>query len=196
MTLGEKIKFNRNKLNLSQEELANKCNLSRNAIYNYENNKRTPTISTLILIAENLDMPPSDLIDDIDNPATNIYSDKIEMNEAVRNYIDNTINVDNGTNKQYEFDMNKLYEEYFFKLFNWKTINMQSKEYFKFILSISPLDTVNHLTECDLNELSVMFSRFVSLKCYERNALSESEKIVPGSSKNYEKNNFLNNHTK
>ena len=65
MTLGEKIKFNRNKLNLSQEDLANKCNLSRNAIYNYENNKRTPTISTLISIAEILDIPPSDLIDDI-----------------------------------------------------------------------------------------------------------------------------------
>lgn len=196
MTLGEKIKFNRNKLNLSQEDLANKCNLSRNAIYNYENNKRTPTISTLISIAEILDIPPSDLIDDIDNPTTNIYADKIEMNEAVKHYIDTTINADNSISKQHEFDMKKQYEKYFFKLFNWKTIDMQPKEYFKFILSISPLDTVNHLTECDLDELSVMFSRFVSLKSYERNALSESEKIVPGSSKNYEKNNFLTNHTK
>lgn len=196
MTLGEKIKFNRNKLNLSQEDLANKCNLSRNAIYNYENNKRTPTISTLISIAEILDIPPSELIDDIDNPTTNIYADKIEMNEAVKYYIDITANADNSISKQHEFDMKKQYEKYFFKLFNWKTINMQPKEYFKFILSISPLDMVNHLTECDLDELSVMFSRFVSLKSYERNALSESEKIVPGSSKNYEKNNFLTNHTK
>lgn len=196
MTLGEKIKFNRNKLNLSQEDLANKCNLSRNAIYNYENNKRTPTISTLISIAEVLDIPPSDLIDDIDNPTTNIYADKIEMNDAVKYYIDITANADNSISKQHEFDMKKQYEKYFFKLFNWKTINMQPKEYFKFILSISPLDTVNHLTEFDLDELSVMFSRFVSLKSYERNALSESEKIVPGSSKNYEKNNFLINHTK
>lgn len=196
MTLGEKIKFNRNKLNLSQEDLANKCNLSRNAIYNYENNKRTPTISTLISIAEILDIPPSDLIDDIDNPTTNIYADKIEMNEAVKYYIDTNMNLDNNISKQYELDMKKQYEKYFFKLFNWKTIDMQPKEYFKFILSISPLDTVNHLTECDLDELSVMFSRFVSLKSYERNALSESEKIVPGSSKNYEKNNFIINHTK
>lgn len=196
MTLGEKIKFNRNKLNLSQEDLANKCSLSRNAIYNYENNKRTPTISTLISIAEILDIPPSDLIDDIDNPTTNIYADKIEMNEAIEYYIDITENADNSISKQHELDMKEQYEKYFFKLFNWKTINMQPKEYFKFILSISPLDTVNHLTECDLDELSVMFSRFVSLKSYERNALSESEKIVPGSSKNYEKNNFLTNHTK
>lgn len=196
MTLGEKIKFNRNKLNLSQEDLANKCNLSRNAIYNYENNKRTPTISTLISIAEILDIPPSDLIDDIDNPTTNIYADKIGMNEAIDYYIDITENAANSINKQHELAMKEQYEKYFFKLFNWKTINMQPKEYFKFILSISPLDMVNHLTECDLNELSVMFSRFVSLKSYERNALSESEKIVPGSSKNYEKNNFLTNHTK
>lgn len=196
MTLGEKIKFNRNKLNLSQEDLANKCNLSRNAIYNYENNKRTPTISTLISIAEILDIPPSELIDDIDNPTTNIYADKIEMNEAIECYIDITENADNSISKQHESDIKEQYEKYFFKLFNWKTINMQPKEYFKFILSISPLDTVNHLTECDLDELSVMFSRFVSLKSYERNALSESEKIVPGSSKNYEKNNFLSNYTK
>lgn len=196
MTLGEKIKFNRNKLNLSQEDLANKCNLSRNAIYNYENNKRTPTISTLISIAEILDISPSDLIDDIDNPTTNIYADKIEMNEAIKHYIDITANADNSISKQHELDMKEQYEKYFFKLFNWKTIDLQPKEYFKFILSISPLDTVNHLTECDLDELSVMFSRFVSLKSYERNALSESEKIVPGSSKNYEKNNFLINHTK
>lgn len=196
MTLGEKIKFNRNKLNLSQEDLANKCNLSRNAIYNYENNKRTPTISTLISIAEILDIPPSELIDDIDSPTNNIYADKIEMNEAIKHYIDITENADNSISKQHELDMKEQYEKYFFKLFNWKTINMQPKEYFKFILSISPLDTVNHLTECDLDELSVMFSRFVSLKSYERNALSESEKIVPGSSKNYEKNNFLINHTK
>ena len=196
MTLGEKIKFNRNKLNLSQEDLANKCNLSRNAIYNYENNKRTPTISTLISIAEILEIPPSDLIDDIDNPTTNIYADKIGMNEAIDYYIDITENADHSISKQHELDMKEQYEKYFFKLFNWKTINMQPKEYFKFILSISPLDTVNHLTECDLDELSVMFSRFVSLKSYERNALSESEKIVPGSSKNYEKNNFIINHIK
>ena len=118
------------------------------------------------------------------------------MNEAIDYYIDITENAANSINKQHELAMKEQYEKYFFKLFNWKTINMQPKEYFKFILSISPLDMVNHLTECDLNELSVMFSRFVSLKSYERNALSESEKIVPGSSKNYEKNNFLTNHTK
>lgn len=48
-----KIKFYRNELNLSQEQLANKCNLSGNSIYNYENNKRIPTILTLKVIAEN-----------------------------------------------------------------------------------------------------------------------------------------------
>jgi len=195
MTLGEKIKINRNKLNLSQEELAKKCNLSRNAIYNYENNKRTPTISTLILIAENLDMAPSGLIEDLDS-SENIYVNKLNINNAIKNHIDNTISVTKKNSEQYDLDTKALYEKYFFNLFNWKTINMQSKEYFKFILSISPLDIVNHLTESDLNELSAIFSRFVSLKSYERNALSESEKIVPGSSKNYEKNNFLDNHTK
>jgi transcriptional regulator with XRE-family HTH domain len=63
MTLGEKIKFYRKKLNLSQEELAKKCNLSRNAIYNYEKNKRTPTIPILITISKALNISPTDLLD-------------------------------------------------------------------------------------------------------------------------------------
>lgn len=62
MNLGERIKFFRKKLNLSQEEFGKKCGLSRNAIYNYENNKRKPTIETLEKIAKALDIQLTDLI--------------------------------------------------------------------------------------------------------------------------------------
>lgn len=43
--------------------MAKKCNLSRNAIYNYEKNKRTPTISILIIISKALNISPTDLLD-------------------------------------------------------------------------------------------------------------------------------------
>ena len=46
--VGEKIKKYRTLRNLSQQQLANKCGLSKNAIWNYENNQRTPTITNNI----------------------------------------------------------------------------------------------------------------------------------------------------
>lgn len=47
MNTGTIIKDLRTKKGMTQEELAKKCNLSKNAIWNYENNKRTPNIPTL-----------------------------------------------------------------------------------------------------------------------------------------------------
>lgn len=54
MNIGEKIRYYRKKLNLSQEELANKSGLSRNAIYNYEKGKRQPDFGVLNDIADAL----------------------------------------------------------------------------------------------------------------------------------------------
>lgn len=189
MILGEKIKFYRNKMNLSQEELANKCNLSRNAIYTYENNKRTPTITILLKIAESLDMSASELLDNSDS--VNPYANKLELLKSMDKDIKNTIDVEKEKSTQYELEMNELYNKYFFDLFNWKTIKMKPHDYFKFILSLCPLDQINNFTEEDFNELSILFYRFVNLKSYERNSLNEDEKIIPGNSKHYEKNNFL-----
>ncbi len=195
MTLGEKIKYNRNKLKLSQEQLAEKCGLSRNAIYNYENNKRTPTISILMTIAESLSIPPTELIDSLDDNK-HIYKNKISINDAVSQNIKNTLIKEDLQEESYNSTISQFYDKYFFKLFNWKTINMQPKEYFEFILSISPIHDIEYLTAEDISELSLMFSRFLSLKSCERSTLNEHEKIVPGSSKKYEENNFLNNGSK
>lgn len=65
MTLGETLKTVRKSKGYSQEELASKCNLSRNSIYNYENDKRSASIDTLIKIAEQLEVDVSELVPDI-----------------------------------------------------------------------------------------------------------------------------------
>jgi hypothetical protein len=52
---------------------------------------------------------------------------------------------------------------------------MPPHDYFKFILSLSPLNETNYLTEEDLNELSILFYRFLTLKAHERNAINENE---------------------
>lgn len=193
MTLGGKIKLHRTKLNLSQEELANKCGLSRNAIYNYENNKRTPTISTLQIIALNLNLYVSDLLEDSSNTH---YSTKLGIINALDKEISNTLNAEKDKYDIYEFEMKKLYEKHFFDLFYWKTSRMQPEDYFKFILSLATFSESDHITDEDIEELSILFYRFVSLKACERDSLNEMEKMTPGNSKKYEKNRFIIKNTK
>ncbi len=52
MTIGEKIQFNRKKLNLSQEELAKKLFVSRQTISLWEKNETAPTIDNLLRLKE------------------------------------------------------------------------------------------------------------------------------------------------
>lgn len=51
MTLGERIKELRNKHGLSQEQLADKLNVSRQAVQKWESNINEPNIETLKCIA-------------------------------------------------------------------------------------------------------------------------------------------------
>lgn len=64
MNIGFKIKKKRKDEGLTQEELAAKCNLSKNAIWNYENNKRKPNIEILTTIATALNVSISELLKD------------------------------------------------------------------------------------------------------------------------------------
>lgn len=57
MNIGKNIKMYRKKRGLTQEQLAQLANLSKNAIYNYENNKRVPTFDILENIATALEIP-------------------------------------------------------------------------------------------------------------------------------------------
>ena len=62
MTVGQNIKYFRKKLKLTQEQLAKNSGLSRNAIYNYENGRRSPDIKTLNKIAEAFGISPNELL--------------------------------------------------------------------------------------------------------------------------------------
>jgi transcriptional regulator with XRE-family HTH domain len=52
MTLGEKIRFHRRKLNLTQDELAEKVGISKSAISYYEDDKREPKFFAVICLAD------------------------------------------------------------------------------------------------------------------------------------------------
>ncbi|WP_151946585.1 helix-turn-helix domain-containing protein [Aliarcobacter butzleri] len=62
--LAAKIKSRRLELNLSQETLANKCNLDRTYISLVERSKRNPSYLTLIKICEGLEIDLKKLLGD------------------------------------------------------------------------------------------------------------------------------------
>jgi transcriptional regulator with XRE-family HTH domain len=72
MTVGQNIKYFRKKLKLTQEQLAKNSGLSRNAIYNYENGRRSPDIKTLSKIAEAFGISPIELLD-LDTKQINLF---------------------------------------------------------------------------------------------------------------------------
>lgn len=62
MSLGEKIKDYRKKAGLSQEQLAENLNVSRQAITKWENDKGIPDISNLIAISDEFGLSLDELI--------------------------------------------------------------------------------------------------------------------------------------
>lgn len=52
MNIAENIKKLRTENGLTQSELSDICGFSMNAIYNYENNKRTPILENVIILAD------------------------------------------------------------------------------------------------------------------------------------------------
>lgn len=66
MSLGENIRLCRERLGFSQEQLANRCGLHRNSIYNYENGIRNPSTKILSKIASTLGASEYELLESLD----------------------------------------------------------------------------------------------------------------------------------
>lgn len=64
MSVGEKIRQLMETYNLSQKELAKKCNLTEGAISKYVNGERIPRVPVLIKMAKELNVSPDYFMDD------------------------------------------------------------------------------------------------------------------------------------
>ena len=64
MSVGEKIRELMITYNLTQKELADKCNLTEGAISKYVNGERTPRVDVLINMAKKLEISPDYFMDD------------------------------------------------------------------------------------------------------------------------------------
>ena len=76
MNLGENLKKLRKEYNLSQEQLAEKLNISRQAISKWESGKAYPDIDNLILLRDIFNTT----IDDLVLREDKVYDNKIEVN--------------------------------------------------------------------------------------------------------------------
>lgn len=94
MDIGKEIKTLRKKNGLSQTELAKRCNLSKNAIWNYENNKRNPSILTIKKIGEVLGVDLGYLLNQV--PFFNLEQEDIKnIKTTGLGTIIDTLNFDN-----------------------------------------------------------------------------------------------------
>ncbi|XZM77683.1 helix-turn-helix domain-containing protein [Clostridium perfringens] len=96
MNVGDRIKYFRKEEKLSQDELANKSGISRNALSNYELNKRQPNITVLKKIADVLKIEIDDLI--------------IKTNSAIGHDYKTNLDADFKTLKEYR-EKKKLSQE-------------------------------------------------------------------------------------
>ena len=65
LLVGQNIRSNRKRLNLTQEALAYKCGLHTVELGRAERGKRDLRISTIVKIARGLEIPPAKLLDGI-----------------------------------------------------------------------------------------------------------------------------------
>ena len=88
MELGKQIKTYRQKMQLSQEELANRVYVSRQTISNWENNKSYPDVNSLVLLSEIFQVSLDQLIKgDIEDMKAVIQKEEIEkMNRYGKMY--------------------------------------------------------------------------------------------------------------
>lgn len=78
MNIGANIKFIRTKENLTQKEFSDKIGISRNALINYENNKRVPPIDVVQKISNTFKINLYDILEKesySDDFYKNIYKD-------------------------------------------------------------------------------------------------------------------------
>lgn len=87
MNFQNTIKDLRNKNNLTQEEMAQKLYVSRQAISNWENGKNLPDIEMLLTISKTFKVPLDDLINQKDDDITKKLINDTSINKRAKIYL-------------------------------------------------------------------------------------------------------------
>ena len=83
--IGKYIKFLRERNNLTQEELAKKAPVTREAVSKWETGRRIPDIETLIILSNIFDVSIESLLsgEESNNAVVNLYKDNIKLHKKV-----------------------------------------------------------------------------------------------------------------
>lgn len=81
MELGEKIKNERKKRNISQQKIADHLNISRQAVSRWENNVSLPDLTTLVLIAKYFEIPLESFTEEYKTPVKNEKESENEVTQ-------------------------------------------------------------------------------------------------------------------
>lgn len=83
--IGKYIKFLRERNNLTQEELAKKVPVTREAVSKWETGRRIPDIETLIILSNIFDVSIESLLsgEESNNAVVNLYKDNIKLHKKV-----------------------------------------------------------------------------------------------------------------
>ena len=83
--IGKYIKFLRERNNLTQEELAKKVPVSREAVSKWETGRRIPDIETLLILSNIFNVSIESLLsgEEIKNAVVNLYKDNIKLHKKV-----------------------------------------------------------------------------------------------------------------
>ncbi|WP_112365330.1 helix-turn-helix domain-containing protein [Sarcina ventriculi] len=119
--IASNLKEFRKRHKLTQEQLAKQCNISKNAVWNYENNLTTPSIETLDTIANIFKISIIELLFDYD--------------ETV---VEEALNINKITQQKTELLMklnNQMYKLEQLNELSFKNLKQNDKEIEKFLIS-------------------------------------------------------------
>ena len=178
------MKKKRKELGLTQNELAEKCGVSKNTIYNYENGKSEPNKETLNILAEIFNVPVLELIlnddrgkiindsnfDDILNILEDKFIEKIEK-LLIKKY-------KNITKKSLDEKRISLYLAFILKSITDK----------KIIYS----ETIDKVIFFDIDKESIILYDFIVIEQYILNTISIIENLEKNNDVVLDINRFIN----
>ena len=98
VTVGDNIRKFRKQKKMTQKELGNKLGISQSAINQFENNKTAPKLTTIIKVADALDVLPRDLIGNNFNEFTEIKGEKLRIRTNSIDYIKKCLDSESALN--------------------------------------------------------------------------------------------------
>ena len=98
VTVGDNIRKFRKQKKMTQKELGNKLGISQSAINQFENNKTAPKLTTIIKVADALDVLPRDLIGNNFNEFTEIKGEKLRIRTSSIDYIKKCLESESALN--------------------------------------------------------------------------------------------------